>query len=88
MWETGFVFHISMLRFWNDGLRRRWPVAQRRVRSFGIEFHSPSLRQNLCLFQRVKDLAVQELIPQLPVETLGVTVLPRTSRFDVQGLRA
>src|SRR5271155_3422178 len=88
MWETGFVFHISMPRFWKDGLWCRWPVAQRRVRPLRVVFHPPSLRQNLCLLQRVKDLAVQELIAQLPIETLTIPVLPRTPRLDIQRLRA
>src|ERR1035437_3999020 len=85
MWETGFVFHISMPRlFRQDSLRCRRPVAQRRVRPLRVIFHPPPLRQNLCLLQRIKDLAVQKLIAQLPVETLTVPVLPRTPRLDVQ----
>src|SRR5580700_7375934 len=88
MRETGFVFHISMPRFWKDGLWCRWPVAQRRVRPLRVVFQPPSLRQNLCLLQRVQDLAVQELIAQLPIETLTIPVLPRTPRLDIQRLRA
>src|SRR5271168_1787471 len=88
MWETGFVFHISMPRFWEGGLWRRWPVAQCRVRPLRVVFHAPPLRQKLCLLQRVKYLAVQELIAQLPVEALAVPVLPRTPRLDVQRSRA
>src|SRR5450631_3951540 len=89
MWETRSVFHISMPRLLRqDGLRRRRPVAQRRVRPLRVVFHAPPLRQNLCLLQRVKNLAVQELITQLPVETLTVPVLPRTPRLDVQRPRA
>src|SRR5713101_546078 len=89
MWETRSVFHISMpLLLRQDDLRCRWPVAQRRVRPLRVVFHPPPLRQNLCLLQRVKDLAVQELIAQLSVETLTVPVLPWTPRFDVQRPRA
>ena len=58
------------------------------MRPLRVVFHPPPLRQNLCLLQRVKDLAVQELIAQLPVEALTVPVLPRTPRLDVQRLRA
>jgi hypothetical protein len=47
-----------------------------------------TLRQYLCLLQRVEDLLVQELIAQLPVETLTVPVLPRSTGRDVQGPRA
>ena len=87
MWETGFVFHISVPRFCKDGLWCWRPVAQRRVRTLRVVFHPPSLRQNLGLLQRVRDLAVQKLIAQLAVETLAVPVLPRTPRLDVQRLR-
>src|SRR5580698_519546 len=88
MWETRFVFHISMPRFWDDGLWRRWPVAQCRVWPLRVVFHAPPLRQNLCLLERVKDLAIQELIAQLSIETFTVPVLPWTSRFDIQRPRA
>src|SRR5450755_3764518 len=89
MWETRSVFHISMPRLLRqDSFRCRWPIAQRRVRPLRVIFHAPPLRQNLCLLQRVKDLAVQELIAQLPVEALAVPVLPRTPRRDVQRPRA
>src|ERR1017187_1519963 len=89
MWETGFVFHISMPRlFRQDSLRCRRPVAQRRVRPLRVIFQPPPLRQNLCLLQRVKDLAVQKLIAQLPVETLTVPALPRTPRLNLQRFRA
>ena len=85
MWETQSVFHISMPRLLRqDGLWCWRPIAQRRVRPFRVVFHPPPLRQNLCLLQRVKDLAIQKLIAQLPVETLAVPVLPRTPRLDVQ----
>src|ERR1700687_3895170 len=88
MWETRSVFHISMPRLLRqDGLRCGWPVAQRRVRPLRVVFHAPPLRQNLCLLQRVKNLAVQELIAQLPVEALTVPVLPRTSRLDIERFR-
>ena len=85
MWETRSVFHISMpLLLRQDGLRCRRPVAQRRVRPLRVVFHAPPLRQNLCLLQRVKDLAVQELIAQLAVEALTVPVFPWASSLDVQ----
>src|ERR1017187_8810678 len=89
MWETRSVFHIPMPRLLRqDGVRCRRPIAQRRVRPLRVVFHPPPLRQNLCLLQRVKHLAVQKLISQLPVEALTVPVLPRTPRLDVQRPRA
>ena len=43
---------------------------------------SPFLCQYLRLPQAVEDLTVQELIPELAVERLAVTVLPRTARLN------
>jgi hypothetical protein len=64
---------------------RRWRlVAQRRVRPPGVVLHSPLLDHDLCLSERVKNLPVQAFISQLPVEAFAVSVLPRTSGFDVQ----
>lgn len=48
---------------------------------------SPGLDDDLGLLQRVEDLAVQQLIPELPVERLDVAVLPGRARFDEEGLR-
>src|SRR5438874_3629348 len=41
------------------------------MRSLRVIFHSPSLDQNLCLLQRVKDLSVQALVAQLPGRLMG-----------------
>lgn len=48
----------------------------------------PSLDQYLCVAQRVEDLAIEQLIAQLPVECLTVPALPRTAGFDVQNFSA
>ena len=42
--------------------------------------------QNLCFGQGVEDLALQQFVSHLAVETLNVAVLPRTTGFDEQGL--
>src|SRR5712692_4964264 len=85
MWETRSVFHISMPRLLGqDGLRRRWPIAQCRVRPFRVVFLAPPLRQNLCLLQRLKDLAVQKLVSQLPVEALTVPVFTVRDRIRLR----
>src|SRR5271155_599743 len=49
---------------------------------------TPHLDQHLRFRQTVEDLAVQQFIPQLPVEALHVPVLPRAARFDEQCLHA
>ena len=45
----------------------------------------PPFCQYLHLLQRVKDLTVQQFIPQLPVEALVIAVLPWTPWLDEQG---
>jgi len=48
----------------------------------------PAFEEHLCLQQGVKHLAGQELAPQLPVEALRVTVLPKRSFFDRERLHS
>src|SRR5487761_520848 len=83
-WEarSGFRFSIPQV-LCHPYLWARWPVTQRRVRPDGVVVDSPPLRQHPDLFHRVKDLAVQELVPQLRVEALAVAVLPWASWFDI-----
>jgi hypothetical protein len=65
-----------------------WPVAQRRVRADGVEVDAPKLGRHTNLLHRVEDLAVQELIAQLRVETLAVAALPWRTGLDVERLCA
>ena len=51
-----------------------------------VVFHPPPLDQYLGLLQGIEDLSVEQLIPELPVEALVVTVLPGTARFNVERL--
>jgi hypothetical protein len=53
------------------------------VWSPGVVMNTPPLRQHPDLLQRVEDFTVQEVVPQLPVETLAVAVLPGASRLDI-----
>ncbi len=46
----------------------------------------PSFDQHLGFLQRVEDLAIEQLVPQLSIEALVVAVLPRTAGLDVEGL--
>ena len=66
------------------GPRRRGPITQRRVWPPRVVFLPPLFHHHLCLLQGVKDLSIQAFIPQLPIETLTVSVLPRAARCDVQ----
>ena len=50
-----------------------------------VVLHPPLLDHDLRLLQRVENLSIQALVPQLPIEALTVAVLPGTARFDVQG---
>ena len=51
-----------------------------------IGFPPPALYQDLGLLQGVENLPVEQLITQLPIEALIVTVLPMTARFNVERL--
>ena len=42
-----------------------------------VVFVSPLLREDLHLPESIEDLPIQELIPQLAIEALHVSVLPR-----------
>jgi len=55
------------------------------VRPFGVVEAPPVFDQHLGFPQRVEDLAVQALVPQLAVEALIVAVFPRGPRGDEQG---
>ena len=56
------------------------------MRSSGIVQPPPLLDEYDGLVQGVEDLTVQELVPQLAIETLVVAVLPWTARLDEQRL--
>ena len=48
----------------------------------------PTLDDDLCLAQRVEDLAVEKLVTQARIEAFDKPVLPRTARRDVGSLCA
>ena len=50
----------------------------------GIVFLPPALYQDLGLLQGVEDLAVEQLIPQLPIKALVVAIPPRTTGFNLE----
>jgi hypothetical protein len=54
------------------------------VRPYRIVFPTPALYQDLGLLQGIENLPVEQLITQLPIEALVVTVLPRTTRFNIE----
>ena len=49
---------------------------------------APALDDNLRLSEAVEDLPVQQLVAELGIEALTVTVLPGGPRLDISGLRA
>ena len=53
-----------------DGKRRRWSVAERRVWPPAVVVSAPVFDDRLGLFQAVKNLAVQALVSELAVEGL------------------
>jgi len=54
----------------------------------GIVVPSPGFDHDLCLFQRVEDLTIEQLITKLSVEALAVPIFPGTAWFYVGGLSA
>lgn len=58
------------------------------MRALRVVVLTPALDHDLRLSQAVEDLAVEQLVSQLRVEALTVTVLPRRTRLDVGSLGA
>ena len=59
-------------------------VAEGTMGSNLVVFPSPAFNQNLRLQQSVKDLEVQQLVSELSIETLDISILPGAPRFDVE----
>ena len=60
----------------NDGLRRRWAIAQCTMGSLSVVVIPPSFDNNLGFPQRVEDFAIQQLFAHSPIEALAISVLP------------
>jgi len=58
------------------------------VGSLGVVVVSPPVDQYLGFTKVVEDFRVEQLVAKLAVKALVVSVLPRRSRHDVQGLHA
>ena len=58
------------------------------MRPYLVVGHPPLLDKHLRLPQRVEDLTVEQLVPQLPVEAFVVTVLPWAPRLNEESLRS
>ena len=54
------------------------------MRPDSIVLSAPVLDENLCLFEGVEDLNIEQTISEFAVETFTVSVLPRTAGFDEQ----
>jgi hypothetical protein len=44
--------------------------------------HPPTLNQHLRFLQRIEQLAIQKLIPELTVKALIIAILPRAKRWS------
>ncbi len=74
---------------WHDGFRSRWPVSQGAVGPLCVAVLAPALNVDLCFSERVKELPVQQFVPEPGgVEALDITVLPRAAPLDKGGFRA
>ena len=61
----------------DDALRRRRSVSKGAVRPDCVVVFPLVLNHDLSLFQAVKDLAVEQFIPEPGVEALAIAVFPR-----------
>src|SRR6185437_5788651 len=88
MWRSGIraAFSTSPCPFWicQPRLRSWSSITQRGVRPKRVEVHAPLFYQDAQLFDRIKDLAIEELISEFRVERFAVAVLPWGAGFDVQ----
>jgi hypothetical protein len=50
--------------------------------ALGLVLTAPALDDALGFVQRIEEFPVQQLIPQIPVKGLDISVLPRTARLD------
>lgn len=56
------------------------------MRSLGVVMLAPAFNDDPGFTQRIEDLTVEQFIAEAGIEALAVTVLPRRSRLDVNGL--
>src|SRR5918994_967308 len=68
-----------------DGSGRAVAQSGRGPHTIGVML--PGSDHDLRLFEAVKDLLLQALVPEFPIKTLAEFVLPRATRRNVQGLR-
>src|SRR5690606_3592060 len=71
-----------------DRFGRRWSIAERGVRPYGIVMQSPSLDEHLRFVERRELLRREDLVAQLRIEALAVAVLPGTAWLDEERLHA
>lgn len=72
---------------WHDDLGSRCSIADRCVWPDGIVVPPPAFDDDLCLFQRVEDFPIEQLVAELSIKALDVSVLPRATWRDVGGFR-
>ena len=67
-----------------EGLRRRWPISERRMWSDSVVVLASLLDDDLRFVQAVEDFSIQQFIAEIPVVRLAVAILPRAAGFDEQ----
>ena len=65
------LVHDRSLVHWHDGFRSRRAVAQSTMRSLHIVASPPLFDDDLCLFQRVKNLAIKQFISDVGYKILN-----------------
>ena len=61
-------------------------IAQGTVRANLVVGAPPAFDEHFGFPTRLEDLAIEQFVSQLAVETLDIAIFPRTSRFDEQRL--
>jgi hypothetical protein len=68
--------HEGLLIHRNEGFGRQRSISEGAVWTDGLVVTAPLLDEDLCLAQRVEDLAVEVFIPEPRIEALDVAVFP------------
>ena len=71
-----------------DRLWGRRSIAQGTVWSDRVVVMPPLLDEHLGLLQGIEDLSIEQLVAELAVEALVVSVLPGAAGLDIEGLDA
>ena len=67
----------------DDSLRGWWAVTPSTVLSNGVVMASPRLDDDLCLFEGIEHLPIQQFVPESSIEGFAKAVVPGRGGFTV-----